>query len=78
LIVGQCARIKETAEMEEKGFWGCEKRHGIGEIGFCEDAVTQWEVVGCIPRISEQHLQPLFEAMLAQYPFPILGLHFDN
>jgi transposase InsO family protein len=42
------------------------------------DAVTQWEVLGCTPRISEQHLQPLFEAMLAQFPFPILGLHFDN
>ncbi len=58
-----------------QGDWDGEK--GVYHINSV-DAVTQWEVVGCIPRISEQHLQPLFEAMLAQFPFPILGVHFDN
>ena len=42
------------------------------------DAVTQWEVVGCTPRISEQYLEPVLEAMLHQFPFPILGFHADN
>jgi hypothetical protein len=42
------------------------------------DAVTQWEVVGCVSRISEAYLIPVFMAMLEQHPVPILGVHFDN
>jgi len=42
------------------------------------DAVTQWEVVGCTARISERFLAPVLEAMLHQFPFPILGFHADN
>ena len=41
-------------------------------------AVTQWEVVGFIPRISERHLKPLLSAMFAPYLFPIGGVHVDN
>jgi transposase InsO family protein len=42
------------------------------------DTVTQWEVVGCVSKISEQHLLPVLEAMLHQFPFRILGFHADN
>ena len=42
------------------------------------DAVTQWQVVGCVSRISEQYLLPVLEAMLHQFPFRILGFHADN
>lgn len=42
------------------------------------DAVTQWEVLGCTSKISEVYLIPVFTAMLAQHPVPILGVHFDN
>jgi transposase InsO family protein len=42
------------------------------------DAVTPWEVVGCTPKISERYLQPVLEAMLHQFPFPIRGFHADN
>ena len=42
------------------------------------DTVTQWEVVGCTQTISEQHLIPVLEAMLHQFPFRILGFHCDN
>jgi transposase InsO family protein len=42
------------------------------------DAVTQWEIVGAAPKISEQFLRPVLEKMLKQYPFPILGIHADN
>jgi transposase InsO family protein len=42
------------------------------------DAVTQWQVVGCVSRISEAHLQPVLEAILHQFPFRILGFHCDN
>ena len=42
------------------------------------DPVTQWEVVGCVGKISEQFLLPVLEAMLHQFPFGILGFHSDN
>jgi transposase InsO family protein/predicted DNA-binding transcriptional regulator AlpA len=42
------------------------------------DTVTQWQVVGCTSKISEQYLIPVLEAMLHQFPFRILGLHADN
>jgi len=42
------------------------------------DAVAQWEIVGCTPRISEQYLVPVLEGMLHQFPFRILGFHADN
>jgi len=58
-----------------QGDWDEEK--GVYHINSV-DAVTQWEVVGCTGKISEQYLIPVLEAMLHQYPFPILGIHADN
>jgi transposase InsO family protein len=42
------------------------------------DEVTQWEVVGATPQISEAYLLPVLAAMLAQFPFRIRGFHSDN
>ena len=42
------------------------------------DEVTQWQVVGATAQISEAYLLPVLEAMLAQFPFHILGFHSDN
>lgn len=42
------------------------------------DEITQWEVAGATPRISEAYLQPVLEHMLRQFPFRILGFHTDN
>ena len=42
------------------------------------DEVTQWQVVGAVSQISEAHLLPILEAMLAQFPVRILGFHSDN
>ena len=42
------------------------------------DEVTQWQVVGATAQISEAWLMPVLEAMLAQFPFRILGFHSDN
>ena len=42
------------------------------------DEVTQWEVLGCAPKISEHYLIPVLQAMLTQFPFPIRGFHSDN
>jgi transposase InsO family protein len=42
------------------------------------DEVTQFEVVGAVPQISEAWLLPVLEAMLRQFPFQIRGFHSDN
>jgi hypothetical protein len=42
------------------------------------DQVTQWQVVGATPHISEAWLLPLLEDMLEQFPFRIRGFHSDN
>jgi transposase InsO family protein len=42
------------------------------------DEVTQWQVVGATPQISETYLIPVLKAMLEQFPFRILGFHSDN
>jgi transposase InsO family protein len=42
------------------------------------DEVTQWQVVGAAPQISEAYLIPVLKAMLAQFPFRIRGFHSDN
>jgi transposase InsO family protein len=41
------------------------------------DEVTQWEVVGAAPQISEAWLIPVLEALLVQFPFTIRGFHSD-
>jgi integrase-like protein len=42
------------------------------------DCVTQWQVVATVQTISEAHLLPVIEHMLAQFPFELLGFHADN
>jgi hypothetical protein len=42
------------------------------------DEVTQWQVVACVPQISETWLEPALHEMLAQFPFRIRGFHSDN
>ena len=42
------------------------------------DAVTQFEFVGAVPRISEAFLLPLLTEALAAFPFVLKGFHSDN
>jgi transposase InsO family protein len=42
------------------------------------DEVTQWQVVAAVAQNREAWLKPALEAMLAQFPFRILGFHSDN
>jgi transposase InsO family protein len=42
------------------------------------DEVTQWQVGGATSYISEAWLEPVLQAMLAQFPFRIRGFHSDN
>lgn len=54
-----------------------EKEKGVYHINLV-DEVTQWEIVGCVEKISEYFLEPLLEDLLAQFPFVILNFHSDN
>jgi hypothetical protein len=58
-----------------QGDWQEEK--GVYHIN-AVDTVTQWQVVGCTSKISEQYLIPVLEAMLHQFPFRLRGFHADN
>jgi len=58
-----------------QGDWEGEK--GVYHIN-AVDTVTQWQAVGCVRQISEQHLLPVLEAILHQFPFRIRGFHADN
>ena len=42
------------------------------------DEVTQWQVMGCVPQVSEAWLLPVLAQMLQQFPFQIRGFHSDN
>lgn len=54
-----------------------EKEKGVYHINII-DEVTQWEVVGCVEKISEYYLLPLLEDLLEQFPFTIINFHSDN
>jgi hypothetical protein len=58
-----------------QGDWDEEK--GVYHIN-AVDTVTQWQVVGCVRKISEQYLIPVLEAILHQFPFRVQGFHADN
>ncbi len=42
------------------------------------DEVTQWEVVICVPQISEAYLKPALELLLELFPFVVFNFHSDR
>lgn len=42
------------------------------------DEITQWEVVFCVPQISERYMIPALEDIFSQYPFIIFNFHSDR
>lgn len=54
-----------------------EREKGVYHINIV-DEVTQWEILGCVERISEYFLIPLLKDLIEQLPFVILGFHSDN
>lgn len=42
------------------------------------DEVSQWEIVVCVPQISEAYLEPALISLLDQYPFVIFNFHSDK
>lgn len=54
-----------------------DKEKGVYHVNIV-DEVTQWEIVGCVEKISERYLAPLLEQLIAQFPFKVMGFHSDN
>lgn len=54
-----------------------DKKKGVYHINIT-DEITQWEIVGCVEKISEYHLEPLLESLISQFPFKIFNFHSDN
>ncbi|MBI4991556.1 integrase [Candidatus Gottesmanbacteria bacterium] len=42
------------------------------------DEITQWEIVVCVPQISESCMVPALQEMIDQYPFIIFNFHSDR
>lgn len=54
-----------------------EKEKGVYHINLV-DEVIQWEITGCVEKISERFLEPLLRDLIAQFPFKIINFHSDN
>ncbi len=54
-----------------------DKEKGVYHINSI-DEVTQWEIVGCVEKISYDYLLPLLKDMVKVYPFKIIEFHTDN
>lgn len=54
----------------------CHQRDVYHIHAVCE--ITQWEVVICIPQISEAYLKPALELLLELFPFVIFNFHSDR
>jgi len=54
-----------------------EKAKGVYHINLV-DEVLQWEIVACVPQISEYYLLPVLEDILRAYPFAVINFHSDN
>ncbi|MBU4210138.1 integrase [Patescibacteria group bacterium] len=42
------------------------------------DEITQWEIVICVPRITDAYMEPALKEMIDQYPFTIFNFHSDR
>lgn len=42
------------------------------------DEITQWEIVFCVPQLSESCMVPALQVIFSQYPFAIFNFHSDR
>jgi hypothetical protein len=50
---------------------------GVYHINFV-DEVTQWEMIGCVPQITDEYMEPLLVHILTTIPFVVINFHSDN
>lgn len=74
--------IGETAKPEPNGSPGSIRVDTVSQNDVYHinsvDEITQWEIVICVPQISEAFLKPALEQLLVQYPFEIFNFHSDR
>jgi hypothetical protein len=74
--------IGETAKPDPNGIPGSIRVDTVSQNDVFHinsvDEITQWEIVVCVPRISELFLEAALELMLNQYPFEIFNFHSDR
>jgi len=54
-----------------------DKQKGVYHINIV-DEITHFEFMGAVEYISESHLTPMLEQLIAAFPFVILEIHADN
>ena len=54
-----------------------DKEKGVYHINLV-DEVTQWEILGCVPYITDEYMEPLLLSLLDTFPFLIINFHSDN
>lgn len=54
-----------------------EKTKGVYYINSV-DEVTQYEIIGSVEKLTEEHMLPLLRKLIAEYPFIIINFHADN
>ncbi len=54
-----------------------DKEKGVYHINLV-DEVTQWELVGCVPQITDEYMEPLLLRLLEAFPFVVINFHSDN
>jgi len=54
-----------------------DKEKGVYHINLV-DEVTQFELLGCVPQITDTYMEPLLFKLLEAFPFMILNFHSDN
>ena len=54
-----------------------EREKGVYHINLVDEE-TQWEIAGCVEKISERFLEQLLCNLIAQFPFVIINFHSDN
>lgn len=54
-----------------------DKEKGVYHVNLV-DEVTQWELVGCVPHITDEYMEPLLKKLLDAFPFVVINFHSDN
>lgn len=74
--------IGETTKPEPNGIPGSIRIDSVSQKNVYHinavDEITQWEIVICVPQITEYYLKPALQSLLDQFPFVIFNFHSDR
>lgn len=74
--------IGETTKPEANGLPGSIRIDSVSQSDVyyinAVDEITQWEVMVCVPRITEYYMEQALKTILVQFPFTIFNFHSDR